>query len=166
MAYGTRKSIVLFTTTLLSLSWVISTQFLLLPPIYLIFIIIFLSYRRLGLPKEHFPVGLTVNILKALLPSSILANCLALLNLLDLIIVTILGEEYQLWSSSLWSLLHSSFSSLLGPNFRLRVLFPICAEIDAQHDTLQGIEFKIAANTREGFSLLKFITASYFWSFI
>ena len=37
--------------------------------------------------------------------------------------LTILGERYKLWGSSLWSVLHSPFSSLLGPNTRLRVLF-------------------------------------------
>ena len=44
------------------------------------------------LPKGSFPVGLPVKILKALLPSSILAH----LNLLDLITLTILGELYKL----------------------------------------------------------------------
>ena len=36
---------------------------------------------------------------------------------------SILAEQYKLWSSSLWSPLHSPFSSLLGPNIRLRILF-------------------------------------------
>ena len=39
-------------------------------------------------------VGLPVKILKALLPSSILATSPAHLNLLDLITLTILGERY------------------------------------------------------------------------
>ena len=47
-------------------------------------------------PKGLFPVGLSVKILKALLPSSILATCPAHLNLLDLITLTILGERYKL----------------------------------------------------------------------
>ena len=47
-------------------------------------------------PKGLFPVGLPVKILKALLPSSILATCPAHLNLLDLITLTILGERYKL----------------------------------------------------------------------
>ena len=38
-------------------------------------ILILSSHLRLGLPKYLFPVGLPVNILKALLPSSILATC-------------------------------------------------------------------------------------------
>ena len=40
-----------------------------------------------------FPVGLPVKILKALLPSSILATCPVHFNLLDLIILTVLGER-------------------------------------------------------------------------
>jgi hypothetical protein len=73
------------------------------------------SHLRLGHPKALFRVGLPVKILKALLHSSILATCPAHLNFLDLITLTILGERYKLRSSSLWSLLHSPFSSLLGP---------------------------------------------------
>ena len=75
-----------------------------------------------GLPRSLFPVGLHVRILEALL-TSILATCPAYLNLVDLITLTILGERYKLLSSSLRSLLHSPFSSLLGPNIRLRKLF-------------------------------------------
>jgi len=77
----------------------------------------------LGPPKCLFPVGLPVKILKAILPSSILATCPAHLNLLDLITLTILDERYNLRSSSLWSPLHSPFPSLLGLNIRLRILF-------------------------------------------
>ena len=74
-------------------------------------------------PQRSFPLGLPVKILKALLPSSIVATCPAHLNLLDLITLTILGERYKLRSFSLWSLVHFPFSSLLGPNIRLRILF-------------------------------------------
>ena len=45
------------------------------------------------------------------------------LNLLDFITLTIPGEWCKLWSSSLWNLLHSPFSSHLGPNIRLKTLF-------------------------------------------
>ena len=50
-------------------------------------------FRSLGLPKGLPPVGLPVKILKALLPSSILAACPAHLNLLDLI--TLNGKHYE-----------------------------------------------------------------------
>ena len=51
------------------------------------------SHLRLGL----FPaVDLPVKILKAYLPSSILAKCPTHLNLIALITLTILGERYKL----------------------------------------------------------------------
>ena len=56
----------------------------------------FKVHSNVGLPKGLFPVCLPVKILKALLPSSILATCPAHLNLLDLITLTILGERYKL----------------------------------------------------------------------
>ena len=59
------------------------------------------SYWYLGFPKSLFPVGLPVKMLKALLPSSILATWPAHFNLLDLITLNILGERYKLWSSCL-----------------------------------------------------------------
>ena len=94
-------------------------------------ILILSSHLRLGLPKGLFPVVLPVQILKAFLPYSILITWSAHLNLLDLITLTILGERYNLWSSSLWSLLHSPFSSLLGPNIRLRILFSKTLSLDS-----------------------------------
>ena len=70
-------------------------------------------------------------ILKALLPSSILVTCPAHLNILHLITLTKLGEWYKLCSSWLWSLLHSPFSSHLGPNIRLRILFSNTLSLDS-----------------------------------
>ena len=46
-------------------------------------------------PKGLFPIGLPFKLLKALLPSSIMATCSAHLNLLDLITLTILGERLK-----------------------------------------------------------------------
>ena len=124
MAYGTWRFNAAFTRALqYSLSWAESTKLPALISISSRSIIIQTSHLRRGLPKGLFPVGLPVKILKALLPSSILATCPAHLNLLDLITLTILGEWCKLWSSSFWSLLHFPFSSLFGPNVRLRILF-------------------------------------------
>ena len=92
-------------------------------PRYAKSILILSSHELLALPKGHFPVGLSVKILKAFIPSSILATWPPHLNLLDLITLTILDDRYKQWSSSLWSLLHFAFSSLLGPNIRLRIRF-------------------------------------------
>jgi hypothetical protein len=50
------------------------------------------------------------------------ATCPAHLILLDLITLTIF-DEYRLWSTSLYSFLHYSSSSLLGPNILLNTLF-------------------------------------------
>ena len=99
--------------------WAESTQFLVLIPISLRSILILSSHLHLSL----FPASIPVKILKTDLPSSILAKWLTHLSLLDLIILTMLDERYKLWSSSFWILLHSPFSSLLGPNIRLRILF-------------------------------------------
>ena len=56
------------------------------------------SHLCLRLPNGLFHVGVSDKILKALL--------ISILNLLALITLTILGEQYKLSSSSLWSLLH------------------------------------------------------------
>ena len=73
-----------------------STQFIVLIPISLRSILIVSYHLRLDLPKGFFPVGLSVKILKVVLPSSTLAKRPADLNLLDLITMTILGGWYKL----------------------------------------------------------------------
>ena len=85
--------------------------------------IIFLASTPRYFSKGLFRVRLPVKILKAMLPSSSLVTWLAHLNPLYLITLTILGDQHKLWSSSLWNLLHSPFSSFLLPNIRLRILF-------------------------------------------
>ena len=79
--------------------------------------ILILSHLRLGLPKSLYSVGLSVKILKTLLTPSILATSPAHLNLPDLI------TTVQTMKSLLRSLLHSPFSSLLGPNIPFWILF-------------------------------------------
>ena len=105
------------------------TEFLILTHISSRSNLILCSHLRLGIPNVLFPVDLSVNILKASLPSYILAACPAYLNLMYLIALTMLGEWYELLSSSLWSLLHSPFSSLLGLNFRVRFLCDVSEQI-------------------------------------
>jgi hypothetical protein len=58
------------------------------------------------------------------LPSPIWATCPTHLIILDFNTRTIVGEEYRLWSSLLWSFLHSPVTlSLLGPYILYNTLF-------------------------------------------
>jgi len=58
------------------------------------------------------------------LSSPIRARCPANLILIDFITRTILGQDYRLFSCSLFNLLHSPFtSSLLGPNIHFNTTF-------------------------------------------
>ena len=90
---------------------------------FLSYILILSSHLRLGFPKGLFPGVVPIKILRALLTYSFLARWSAHLSHLDVITLTMLGERYSLWSSSLWSLLHPLFLYIFGPNVRLRTLF-------------------------------------------
>jgi hypothetical protein len=58
------------------------------------------------------------------LPSPIWAIRPAHLIILDFITCATVGEQYRLWSSSLWNFLHTpATSSLLGPNILLKILY-------------------------------------------
>ena len=76
-------------------------------------------------PSSRYLSCRFVLIFKAPLTSFILATWPAHLNFLDLIILAIWCERYELWSFSPWGLLHSSFSSLLDQIFALGSCFQI-----------------------------------------
>jgi hypothetical protein len=77
-------------------------------------ILILLCHLHLGLPSGLFPSGFTTKTLYTPLYSPIYVTCPTHFILLDFITCTILGEEYRSWSSSLWSFLHSPFTSSLS----------------------------------------------------
>jgi hypothetical protein len=83
-----------------------------------------ISPQLLGLRSGLFPSGFPTNIIYAFLLLLIRATCPAPLPFLHLIILTILGEEYKLWSYSLCSFRQPPVtSSLFGPNIVLSALF-------------------------------------------
>ena len=119
--YGTRRFITAFISTHhLSVPWASSIQSLPPQPNSSRSILILSSHLRLGLPSGLFPSSFIASPLL----SPIRATCPAHLILLGFITRTILGEEYRLLSSSLYSFLHSLVtSSLLCPNILLNTLF-------------------------------------------
>ena len=122
--HGTRRFITALTSVRhLSLSWASPIQSIYPHPASWRSILISI-HLRLGLPSCPFPSGFPTKILYTPLSWPIRATCPAHLILLDFITRTILGEEYKLFSSSLFNLLHSPvISSLLGPNILLKTKF-------------------------------------------
>ena len=89
------------------------------------------SHLRVGLPKGLFPVGVPVNILKAVLPffHSGYMPCpsqFSRINHSDYIRSTVQTMKFLIVN-----LLHSPFSSLLDPNIRLRILFSNTLSLDS-----------------------------------
>ena len=105
--YGTRR----FTTALtaichLSLSWASPIHSIYPHPTSWRSILILSTHLCLGLPSGLFPSSFPTKTLYTPLSSLIRATCPAHLILLDLVTCTILGEEYESFSSSLCNLLH------------------------------------------------------------
>jgi len=122
--HGTQRCISMFTRSWhWSLSWAICIQF---TPFHCISLRpILISYCLcLDVPRDLFPSGFPTNILYAFLISLMSATCSSHLIILDLLTLTMFGEAYKLWSTSLCILLHPpATSSLLGPNILLSTLF-------------------------------------------
>ena len=102
--HGTRKFITALTSVRhLSLSWASPVQSTYPHPTTRRYISILSTHLLLDLPNGLFPSGYPTKTLYIPLSSPIRATCPAHLILLDFITRTILGEEYKLFSSSLYS---------------------------------------------------------------
>jgi hypothetical protein len=120
-----KRAITLFTKSLkLSLTWARSIQSITLRPTSLRAILILSNYVRLGFRSCLFPFAFPTNTLYEFLSSHFHAAFPTHLMLIFLIILIILGEEYKLWSSSLYSLLQTHVTSApLVQNILLSTLF-------------------------------------------
>jgi hypothetical protein len=88
------------------------------------FILILSSHLRLGLPSNPFPSVFPTKTLNTPLLFPHTCYMPDHLILLDLITITVLGEEYISLSSSVCIFVHSrAHSSLLGPNILLTTIF-------------------------------------------
>ena len=123
--HGTRRFITALTSVRhLSLSWASPIQYIYPHPTSWRSILILSTHLSLGLPSGFFPSGFPTKTLYTPFSSPIRATCPAHHILLDFITVTILGEEYKSFSSSLCNFLLSPVtSSLLGPNILLNTMF-------------------------------------------
>jgi hypothetical protein len=93
-----------------TLSWASWIQFTPMIPLSLKSILMLSSHLCLGYPSGLLPLGLPTKSCKHLM-------------FLNLITLTILGEEYRIWSSSSCNFLRDLSSFLLGPNIILYTLF-------------------------------------------
>jgi len=134
--YGNRKFIAVYNGSPWSLSWARRIQSTISHIIFLISIVIISSHLRLVLGMAS---SLQVLVLKFCMHFSSLTCVLHSpnLTLYDFIIQIIIGKVYQLWISSLCSLLQPpTTSSLLGPNILLSTLFPNTLNTCSYHVSL------------------------------
>jgi len=100
-----------------SLSWTIGNQFASPPTIPLISILILSSHLGLGLPSGLLSSGLRTKILYVIPFCPMFAVCFVYVIQLDLFTLSISGEKYEIWISSLCRLLQPPINSFpLSPN--------------------------------------------------